>query len=139
MELALEMELSCKRHTTSVYNHKRERVDIEDERQELHHQDQLQSKVKEKMTALGSLLAVSRKVGRKSGIMIRTNNVLATLTSENKVRIAAHLIRSNTALGTLASENKVLTNLCLTTHTYYLQSYSLNPQRYSFNTRLLSK
>ena len=69
------------------------------------------------MTALGDLLAESRKAGRKS---------------------AAHLILNNTALATLASENKVCTNLCLDTHTYYLHAHSLNPQHSSFNTRFLS-
>ena len=73
------------------------------------------------MTALGGLLAESRKAGHKSAAhLIRINTPLATLSSENKVRISTHLIRSNTVLSTLASENKVRTNLCLTTHTYCL-------------------
>ena len=57
-----------------------------------------------------------RKSGRKSAAhMICSNTALATLVSENKVRIAAPLIRRNIALAKLSSENKVLTSLCLTT------------------------
>ena len=92
------------------------------------------------MTSLGGFLSDIRKSRRKSAAhLIRSNTALATLASENKVRIAAHLIRRNTALATLASEKKVCNNLCLTTHTYYLHSHSLNPQCSSFNNRLLSK
>ena len=76
------------------------------------------------MTPLGGLLSDIRKSRRKSAAhLIRSNTALATLASENKVRIAAHLIRSNTALSTLASKNKVRTNLFLTKHTYYLHSH----------------
>ena len=72
------------------------------------------------MTALGGILAYIRNYGRESAAhLIRINTVLATLASENKVRIAAHLICRNTVLATLASENRVSTNLCLTTHIYY--------------------
>ena len=46
MELALELDLSCKRHTESEHNRKQERVDIEEASQELHHHAQLQSKDK---------------------------------------------------------------------------------------------
>ena len=117
-----------------------EKVEIEETRQYLHHQAQLQSKDKEKMTDLGGHLADSRKAGRKSyAIMRRSNTALATLASENKLRIAAHLTRSNIVLATLASENKVRTNLCLTMHTYYLHSHLLNPQLPSLNTRFLWK
>ena len=83
------------------------------------------------MAALVGILAESRKAGRKSAAhLIHINTVLAILASENKVRIAAHLIRRNNELAKLSSENKVRTNLCLTTHTYYLHSH---------NTRLQSK
>ena len=57
MELALELGLSCNRHAASEHNHKLERVEIEEARQELNHWAQLQSKYKENMTALGGLLA----------------------------------------------------------------------------------
>ena len=63
MELDMELDLSCKRNAASEHNLKRERVDIEEARQELHHQAQLQSKDKEKMTYLGGILADSRKAG----------------------------------------------------------------------------
>ena len=90
------------------------------------------------MKALGGILAERRKDGRKSAAhLIRSNTALATLASENKVRFAAHFISSNTMLVTLAPENKVRTNLCLTTHTYYLHSHSIKPQHYYFNTRFL--
>ena len=132
------MYLSCKRHAASEHNRKQNKVEIEEARQELHHQAQLRSKENINMTSIGGILAEIRKAGHKfSAHLIRSNTALATLESENKVRIAAHLIRRNTALATLASENKVLTNLCLTTHTYYLHSHSLNPQFSSFNTRLI--
>ena len=106
----------------------------------MYHHTQLQSKEKETIAALGGIMLERRKVGRKSDTnLIRSNTVLFTLESENKVRIAAHLIHRNTALSKLASENKERTNLCLTTHTYYLHSHSLNHQHSSFNTRILSK
>ena len=82
------------------------------------------------MTALVGLFAEIRKDGRKSAAhLIHSNAALATLESENKVRIAAHMIRRNTMFATLASENKDNISLCLTTHTYYLHSHQLNPQR----------
>ena len=116
--------MSFKRHAASEHNHKQERVDIEEARQELHHQAQLRSKDKKNMTYLGGILAEIGKARRKSAVhLIRSNTALATSASENKVRIAAHLIRSNTALSTLASKNKVRTNLFLTKHTYYLHSH----------------
>ena len=91
------------------------------------------------MTSIGGILAESRKAGRKSAAhMIRSNTALSTLASENRVLVPAHLIRINNVLATLASENKIRTNLCLITHIYFLHSHSLNPQRSSFNTRLLS-
>ena len=117
---------------------RQERVDIEEAIHELHHQDQLRSKEKEEMTALGGILEEIRNEGCKyAAHLIRSNTALATLASENKVRIAVHMILRNTALATLTSENKVRTNLCLTTNTYYLRSRSLHPQRYYFDTRLI--
>ena len=131
MELTLDLELYCKRHAESEHNRKLERVDIEEERQELHHQAQLISKEKENTTSLGGLLEDIRKAVHKSAAhMICSNTALATLVSENKVRIAAPLIRRNNELAKLSSENKVFTSLCLTTYTYYLHSH---------NTRLQSK
>ena len=118
MELALDLDFSRKRHVASNHNRKRDRVYIEEARKELHHQAQIRSKDKEKMTALGGILAESRESGRKS---------------------AGHLIHSNTTLATFSSENTVRTNFCLPTHTYYLHPHSLNPQRSSLNTTLLLK
>ena len=104
MEFALELDFYCKRRAASDHNRKRERVYIEESRQELHHQDQLRYKDKENITDLGGILEKIRKDGRNSAVhMIRSNTTLATLASKNQVCIAAHLIRSNTALATLSS------------------------------------
>ena len=106
----------------------------------MHHPAQLLSKDKEKITALGVILEEIRKDGRKSAAyLIRSNTELATLASENKVRIYAHLIHSNTVLATLAPENKLHKNICLTTRTYCVHSHPLNPQRSSLGTRFLLK
>ena len=104
MELALDMDLSCKMYAASEHNRKRERLEIEEERQTFNHQAKLRSNDKENMTALGRILTEIRKSGCKSAAhLIKSNTALAIFTSENKVRIAAHLICSNTALATLAS------------------------------------
>ena len=57
MELASELDFSRKRQANLVHNRKQEIVVIEEARQELHHQEQLQSKYKEKMKSLGGLFA----------------------------------------------------------------------------------
>ena len=41
MELALDLDLSCERHVASDNNRKPEIVEIEEARQELHHQEQI--------------------------------------------------------------------------------------------------
>ena len=61
-------------------------MEIEEARQELHHQAQIRSKDKEKMAALGGLPAECRKARRKyTAHMIHINNAIAILASENKV------------------------------------------------------
>ena len=55
------------------------------------------------MSALGGFFFESRKARRKSVVLlIRINTALAIFSSENKVRIDAHMIRKNTVLATLA-------------------------------------
>ena len=115
-------------------------MEIEEARQQLHHQAQLQYKYREKMTTICGNLEDIRKSGRKfDAHLIRSNTALATLTIENKILIAIHLIRSNTALSKLTSKNRVYTNLCLNAHNYYLHSHSLNHQHSYFSNRLVSK
>ena len=54
------------------------------------------------MTANGGILEEIRKARLKyTAHLIRSNTALATLASENNVRIAAHLIHRNTMLATL--------------------------------------
>ena len=61
---------------------RQERVDIEEAIHKLHHQDQLRSKEKEEMTALGGILEDRSKSGHKSSVyLILINTALATLAS----------------------------------------------------------